>query len=106
MSIVYQGSGAAIALAGADKLYGNRAYAGMFDHLGWSRDEVRAAAAGETVGGLLMIPRATRRLGGALVAAVSAVVLASELRNNDTRLAAYRAAVLIAGLAAVVAPGD
>lgn len=106
MSILFQSSGAAIALAGADKLYGNRGYRGMFRHLGWTEDQMRSAAAAECVGGLMMVPRATRRLGGALVAAVSAAVLASELRNEDTRLAAYRGAVLLAGLGALLAPGD
>jgi hypothetical protein len=51
--------GAAVALAGGDKLAGDRAYAGMFRHLGWSRGDMRAIAATELAGGLLMVPRAT-----------------------------------------------
>jgi hypothetical protein len=98
-------AGAAVAVAGADKLIGNRAYSGMFRHLGWSDGEMRAAAAAEVAGGLLMVPRATRRIGGVLVAAVSAIVLASELRRGDGRLAASRGLVLLAGFFAVARPG-
>lgn len=88
MADLYPVAGAAIALAGADKLVGDRGYAGMFRDLGWSRSEMEAAAAGEVVGGLMMVPRATRRLGGALVAAVSGAVLYSELNDGNAKLAA------------------
>lgn len=98
-------AGAAVALAGADKLFGNRAYAGMFRHLGWSDGEMQAAATAEVAGGLLMVPRATRRIGGAMVAAVSAIVLLSELEQGDAKLAASRGLVLLAGLSAMIAPG-
>ena len=103
---LYPVAGAAIALAGTDKLVGNRGYSGLFRHLGWSRREMEAAASAEVVGGLLMVPRATRRLGGALVAAVSGAILYSELSEGDTKLAASRGLVLLAGLAALLAPGD
>lgn len=106
MPSLYPLLGAAIALAGGDKLYGNRGYKGMFRHLGWSQTEMEAAAAAEVVGGLMMVPRSTRRLGGALVAATSAAVLLSEVRHGDDRLAAARGAVLLAGLLAVLAPGE
>ncbi len=91
-------------MAGTDKLAGNRAYAGMFRHLGWSKNEMRAAAAAEVAGGLLMAQRSTRRIGGALVAASSAAVLTSELRHSDGKLAAARGLVLLAGLLALLAP--
>ena len=94
--------GAAIALAGGDKLAKDRGYTRMFHHLGWSDGAMRAAAGAETVGGVLMVPAATRRLGGGMVVAVSALVLASELRHGDARLAAPRALVLLAGLAALL----
>ncbi len=105
MPDLYPVAGVAIALAGTDKLVGDRGYAGMFRHLGWSRQEMEAAAAAEVVGGLLMIPRTTRRLGGALVAAVSGAILYSELQDGNTKLAASRGLVLAAALAAVFAPG-
>ena len=105
MADLYPVAGAAVALAGADKLVGNRGYAGLFRHLGWSRSEMEAAAAAEVVGGLLMVPRATRRLGGALVAAVSGAILYSEITEGDTKLAASRGLVMLAGLAALFAPG-
>ena len=103
MTILYPVAGAAVALAGVDKLAGNRGYAGMFEDLGWSEDQMQAAATAEVIGGALMVPRATRRLGGAIVAAVSLVVLAAELRRGDAKLAAPRALVLGAGLAALFA---
>ena len=106
MAILYPVAGAAVAVAGADKLMGNRGYAGMFDHLGWSDDEMQAAAAAEVIGGALMIPKATRRIGGAIVAAVSLVVLAAEMRRGDAKLAVPRAMVLAAGLGAVFAAKD
>ncbi|WP_158747478.1 DoxX family protein [Acidisphaera sp. L21] len=94
--------GGAVAVAGADKLTGNKGYARMFRHLEWSDNAMRAAAIAETAGGVLMIPPATRRLGGAIVAAVSTVVIASELQRGDSKLAAPRALVLLGGLLGVV----
>jgi hypothetical protein len=99
-------AGAAVALAGADKLVGNRSYAGLFRHLGWSEGEMQAAATAELVGGLLMVPRSTRRIGGAMVAAASAMILASEMKHGDGKLAASRAMVLFAGAAAMLMPGE
>lgn len=106
MASLYPLLGMAVALAGGDKLFGNRAYRRMFRHLDWSESEMQAAAAAEIVGGLLMVPRFTRRLGGALVAATSATVLSSEIEQGDNRLATYRGAVMLAGLAAMVMPGE
>ena len=99
-------AGGAIALAGADKLVGDRGYNGMFRHLGWSRNQMEAAAIAEVAGGLLMVPRSTRRIGGAIVAAVSAAIIISELSEGDMKLAAPRGLVLLSALAAVLTPGD
>ena len=96
--------GAAVAYAGGDKLAGARSYDRMFRHLGWSQGDMQAVAAAEVAGGLLMLPRATRHLGGALVAAASASVLISELRHNDGKLAAPRGLVLLLAVAAWLAP--
>ena len=96
--------GAAVAYAGGDKLAGGRGYERMFRHLGWSQGDMQAVAAAEVAGGLLMVPRATRHLGGALVAAASATVLLSELRHNDGKLAASRGLVLLLAVAAWLAP--
>ena len=105
MALLFPVLGSAVAIAGADKLAGNKGYVGMFQHLGWTGEQMRAAAIAETAGGVLMVPRSTRRLGGALVAAVSAAVLLSELSDGETKLAASRALVLLGGLAAMFAPG-
>lgn len=105
MSYLYPALGAAIATAGGDKIAGNRGYRRMFRHLGLSKDEMKAAAIAEILGGLLMAPRTTRRLGGALVTATSATLLAQELRHGDEKLAMARGVVLLAGLAALCAPG-
>ena len=66
---------------------------------------MRAVALAETAGGMLMVPRSTRRMGGVLVAAVSAMVLISELGHGDTKLASSRGLVLLGALAAVLTPG-
>lgn len=63
-------------------------------------------AAVEVLGGFLMVPSFTRRLGGAMVAAASAAVLNSEVRWEDGKLAGARALVLVAGLSALLFPGD
>ena len=106
MSIIYPAIGAAIVVGGGDKLAVEGAYERMFRGLGWSQADMRLVALVEVVGGALMVPRATRRLGGAIVAAASAAVLNSELRDGDTKLAGARALVLLAGLSAILAPGD
>ena len=104
MSIVYPTLGTAIAVAGADKLLGDRSYRQMFRGLGWSQSDMRLLAVVEVVAGALLIPRSTRRLGGAVIAAASATVLVSELADGETKLAAPRALVLLAGLSALLAP--
>ena len=106
MSMIFPALGASIAVAGGDKLAGEGSYRSMFHGLGWSRSDVRLVAAVEVIGGLLMAPRLTRRLGGLMVAGASAVVLNSELRNRDLKLGAARALVLAAGLCALIAPSD
>jgi hypothetical protein len=65
---------------------------------------MRAAAAAEVAGGLLVMSRRTRRLGGAMVALGSLAVLSSELRQGDAKLAVPRALVLLAAVAAMAAP--
>ena len=96
--------GAGVAVAGADKLLGNRAYEGMFRDLGWSQEQMRQVAAAEVLGGLLMILKPTRRLGAAIVLAASARVLAAEIGQGDARLAAPRGGVALAALGVLVAP--
>ena len=96
--------GAGVAIAGADKLLGDRAYEGMFSDLGWSREQMRQVAAAEVLGGLLMILKPTRRLGAAIVLAASARVLAAEIVRGDARLAAPRGGVALAALGVLVAP--
>ena len=65
---------------------------------------MKAVAVAETAGGLLMVPAATRRFGGALVSAASLAVLSSELRHGDPKLAGPRALVLLVAVAAAVSP--
>lgn len=104
MATLFPILGASIALAGLDKLVGQRGYRQLFGHLDWSEDGMRAVALAELAGGLLMMPAATRRFGGAVVAAASSAVLASELGHRDVRLAVPRSLVLLVALAAVAAP--
>jgi len=101
-SYFFPALGAAFAVAGADKIIGDRGYARMFRHLGWSRGGMRAVAAAELAGGALLAAGSTRRLGGAILAATSATVLASEMRHGDGQLALPRATLLVAALTAVL----
>ncbi len=105
MPTPYPVAGAAIALAGADKLLGDRAYDTLFRQLGWSPAQMRKLAGAEVLGGLLMVIRPTRRLGAAVVLAASASVLLAELQKGEMKLAASRGGVLLAALGALIAPG-
>ena len=96
-------AGLGMAAAGADKLIGNRAYDRLYGHWGWTPQQMRLAGLSELLGGLLMANRGTRRLGGGVIAASSAVTLASELRHGDDGLAAARMGVLATALAALLA---
>lgn len=103
--MIYKLLGAAFAVAGADKLFGDRGYEEMFEDLGWSREEMRLAAMAEVAGGLMLGLRATRRLGAAVLAGTSAAVLASEMREGRGELAGPRGLLLGAALVALAAPG-
>jgi hypothetical protein len=105
MATPYPLAGASIALAGADKLFGDRGYQHMFSHLGWTKAQARKVGAAEVLGGLLMAPKPTRRLGAAIVIAASASVLAAELKQGEVKLAASRGGVLLAALGALFLPG-
>ena len=100
-SVWFAALGGAVAIAGADKITGDRGYMRMFRHLGWSRGSMRAVAGAEIASGALVALPATRAIGGVVLAATSAAVLASELRHGNGKLAAPRAAVLLAALSAV-----
>ncbi len=103
--MIYALLGAAFAVAGADKLSGDKNYDELFRDLGWSREGMGAVAAAEIAGGLLMGMRRTRRVGAAMLAGASAVVLASEIERSRTKLAGPRGVLLVAALIALVAPG-
>lgn len=92
--------GLAFAVAGLDKLFSLRGYQRMFDRLGWTEEGMRLIGVAELSGGLLVTCPWTRRLGGAVLAATSAAVLASELNHEDGELALPRLAVLAAALTA------
>lgn len=104
MSYVFPIFGAGVALAGGDKLYGLTGYRRLFNRLGWSRCAVEALGVAEVAGGLLLVPRATRGLGGAVLLAASAVVLANEWRHGDVKLAAPRGLLLAIAAAAMLTP--
>ncbi len=105
MSLFFPFIGAAIAVAGGDKLSGNKAYGTMFREIGWSKFDMRAAAAAEVAGGMMLLAPGTRRIGGIVLAAASAAVLAGEVKANAPKLALPRAALLLTALAAVAMPG-
>ncbi len=90
--------GLGMAVAGADKLAGDRMYRRLYRHWGWSPHEMRMAGAAELAGGLMMAFRSTRRMGGAIMAGASVAQLTAEIRHGDTALAAARTGVLSAAL--------
>lgn len=102
--MIYPLLGAAFAVAGADKMGGDKGYEEMFRHLGWSRDGMRAVAAAEMAGGALLGLRRTRRLGAGILAGASMAVLASEMRRGEARLAGPRGFLLAAALIALLSP--
>ena len=93
--------GLGMAVAGLDKVAGDRTYERLFRHWGWSREQMRLSGAVELAGGLLMANRRTRRLGGAIMAGSSATLLAAELRHGDDGMAAARAGILLTALIAL-----
>ncbi len=93
--------GLGMAAAGFDKLAGNRSYKKLFQSWGWSTRQMNNVATAELIGGALMIPRQTRRLGGGILAVASGVVLASELQYRE-KLAAPRMGVLMVALTALL----
>ncbi len=96
--------GLAFAIAGADKLYGQRGYRVMFRHWGWSERRMRAVGLAETLGGsMLMCPEPlVRRTGGVLLVGTSATVLTAELRHGEARHGAPRLMLLLAAATALL----
>ena len=94
--------GLAFGLAGADKIYGQRGYRLMFRHLGWSERRMRGVGGSEMLGGALLLPAATRPLGGALLVATCATVLTAELRHGKGSLGVPRLALLAAAATALL----
>lgn len=90
--------GVGMAVAGADKLAGERSYVRLYRHWGWNRQQMRLAGAAEVAGGTMMAFRRTRRLGGAILAGASVTQLTAELAHGDGGLAMARSGVLAAAL--------
>lgn len=90
--------GASFAVAGADKMIGQRGYVEAFHHLGWSERAMRLAGTAEAIGGVLAAIPATRAAGSVLLVGASAAVLQSEIRRGDWRLAVPRLGMLCAAL--------
>jgi uncharacterized membrane protein YphA (DoxX/SURF4 family) len=93
--------GAAFAVAGIDKLFALRGYRRMFLHWGWPKPAMRVVGGAEVAGGVLVACGQTRVLGGAVLAAASATVLAVELRRSEPARALPRLALLLAAVAAI-----
>lgn len=89
-------------VAGFDKLAGLRSYERLFRHFGWSRDAMQLTGAAELAGGAMVICPCTRRLGGAVLTAVSGTVLSTELQHRDPFLALPRFALMAAAAAALL----
>ena len=85
-------------------MLGRGPYRKLVADLNWTSQQMRQVGLAEAVGGLLLLPRRTRRVGGLLLTATSAIVLLRELQREDNDLALPRAGLLVAALSAVVKP--
>lgn len=94
--------GLGMAVAGADKLAGDRAYEKLYRHWGWTRGQMQLAGLAEFLGGELMAFGRTRRLGGALMTGASVTQLTAELAHGDGGLALARTGVLACGVTALL----
>ena len=92
--------GLAFAVAGADKLFAVGSYRRLPQDLGWPMGAMQAVAAGELVGGGLLLTQRTRQLGGAVLATSCVAMLAGEVRHRQGSLALPRLALLVAALTA------
>ena len=97
--------GLAFAVAGADKLFGERGYLRAYRRLGWTEKQMRAVGGAELAGGVLVATEATRKIGGAVLVLTSVKVLLSELERHDDNLALARIGVLAAALTAFFPSG-
>lgn len=93
--------GLGFAVAGGDKLLGQRGYERMFRRLGWSDDVMRLIGAAELTGGALVGTDSARRLGGTILALSSAAMLVAELSQDESDLALPRFGLLLASLTAL-----
>lgn len=101
-STLFRLLGLGFAVAGGDKLIGDKGYRRLFRrHWGWSEDAMRLTGLAELVGGLLVMVGPTRRVGGAILTATSAAVLSAEVRHSDAGLALPRLILLLASAAAL-----
>ena len=97
--------GLGFAAAGVNKLIGVPGYDKLAKHWGWSRQNMRTLGAVEFTGGLLVATPVTRRLGGAVLSATSAYVMAVELQHRDEQLSLARGGLLLAAMTALL-PGS
>jgi hypothetical protein len=104
MSIAYFALGASTMIAGGGKLVASPSYRRLVADLNWSDDELVRLGAAEVLGGLLILFKPSRRLGGAIVLAASAYALAAEIKAGAAVLATSRAGVLLGALSALTVP--
>ena len=102
MSRVVTLVGLGMAVAGADKLAGDRAYERLYRRWGWSRGQMQLAGLTELLGGTLMAFGRTRRLGGVLLTGASITQLTAELAHGDGDLALARTGVLACAVTALL----
>ena len=94
--------GLGFGVAGATKLAGFAPQRALFHSWGWSDQARQVVGALELGGATLLVSGRTRGWGGLVLAATSAVVLATEGRNHDDTLIPPRAVLLLGALAALV----
>ncbi len=80
--------------------------AGLFRRWGLTRRQMRNVGAIETLGAVMVANEATRPLGALGLAAISAVMLAVEVRNRETELVLPRLALTALAAATALAAGQ
>lgn len=92
--------GLGFAIAGADKLLGQRGYRRLFRRWGWRGTGRKIVGAAEFAGGVMVASRLLRHRGGLLLSATSAAVLAKEMGRQETGLAMPRLLMLLGAVSA------
>ncbi len=100
LNFLIKSFGSAIIVAGLEKLSGAKGYRHAFGGMGWSQAGMKQLGLMEIIGGALSLASPTARLGGLIIALASGLVLKSELKYGESKLAVPRMGIM--GLASLL----